>query len=415
MVDRSGPSGATGTGRLVPRTRSPTRPAMCPSGESSTPREKCSRSVYIAGPIPHNATVDDEMPSSGGGRSGPRDRAVCSTGDSGGAQRPGRKARPLSLPQFCPWSGRVGSRRDHPNGSSGPCPRPRCQTAPPREGPVHERLGPGRPRRVRRSPGPAGRRWPRPGSSRCRGCCGWPPGRRSRTVTVGAVEEHIGHLVGRRTPGRDSTPGRWPPLTRTQVGTQPVDPAGQLDHRLHVLLAGRARPRPGGPPRRGSGWRPGPGARGGRGRRRCPRRRGEPAGRGHHDRIDDQPGRSPAAARSADQPRRWPVVASRPVLTARTAKSSRTVAIWASTSVGGQVVDRGDLGGVLGGDGGDHGGGEDAERAHGLEVGLDAGPGTGVGPGDGQGHRRRRHAAGPRSPVDHARRRASRPRRGNAG
>ena len=33
-----------------------------------------------------------------------------------------------------------------------------------------------------------------------------------------AVEQHVGHLVGGRHPGWDSTPGRWPPLTSTQVG-----------------------------------------------------------------------------------------------------------------------------------------------------------------------------------------------------
>ena len=126
------------------------------------------------------------------------------TGDSGGRQRPGREARPLARP------GRSARRRGRPGDPpSGPDQPERVQGSvapaevparPPRPGPGGRTPWPGRPPSGTSSPVASraavadARLQPVPWLFRVttRSC--------SRTVHVGAVEEDVGHPVGRRAP-----------------------------------------------------------------------------------------------------------------------------------------------------------------------------------------------------------------------
>ena len=83
-------------------------------------------------------------------------------------------------------------------------------------------------------------------------------------------------------------------------------------------------------------------------------------------------------------------LASIPILTAATAKSSRTAAICAATISGGSGWTAAHAQRVLRRDRGDGAGSVDAERGEGLEVGLDARAAAGIGAGDRQ--RDRDHA-----------------------
>ena len=117
------------------------------------------------------------------------------------------------------------------------------------------------------------------------------------------------------------------------------------------------------------------------------------------DGIDDQVGEQPSPGPDRPPRRRWRPSASIPVLTAPTAKSSRTVSICWRHERGLQSDHATHLGRVLCGHRGDGAGAVHTERGEGLEVGLCAGTPARVGSGDGQ---RRRGVSGP-APSHHRR------------
>src|SRR5664280_3502570 len=113
----------------------PTRSAQLP-----TISENCSPAVYFGGGIPHNAQVDDgSAVVTRRGRPAQFGRNVpVVTGGFRGGQRLGRKTRPL--PRHPPDGGAY--RALHPNGSSGPWPRPRSHPAAPSRAAWTKRLAP---------------------------------------------------------------------------------------------------------------------------------------------------------------------------------------------------------------------------------------------------------------------------------
>ena len=171
----------------------------------------------------------------------------------------------------------------------------------------------------------------------------------------------------RRRPGRgpaagpgDSTPGRWPPLTSTQVGPRPwMRRASSAMASTSCDSGGSHAGQEGGLPQvgrdhQGSGQQVAPVGVD------APVVEEDPAGGGHHHRVHHQSGqiaRTPASRPTGSTTRRSPAC---PVLT-----GGHREVVEHGVDLGVDHrrrarVDLADRGGVLGGDGGDGGGGEDA-------------------------------------------------------
>ena len=192
---------------------------------------------------------------------------------------------------------------------------------------------------------------------------------------VSAVEQHVGHLFGRTSASGPVHPGQMSSLDQHPSRTEVVDPTGQLDHRCDV---GSIRGVDAGQDRCLEEVR---------GDQQCLGDQTEaiglhglvveqpPAGGGNHDWIDHERRKVPGCCPLRHQPDSR-CGGEHPGLDCGHSEVVQDRADLGIYDVGGHGMDGGDRDGVLCGHRRDHRCGEHSQRAHRLEVGLQARSGT---------------------------------------